>query len=245
MCDAAYPLLERVKDRPPILADRFLARCQGICVVAPHPDDETLGCGVLLFEASRRGIPCRVVCVTDGARSHTASPTWPPERLAAERRRELSVAVRHLAPSAGIDWLGYPDCGVPKDEPIFEQAAARLHLIFEEERPSLVVTTWVGDPHIDHRHTNELVRAAVDRYPPAQLYEVPVWGRFRRDASEDAFADALLLAGGATAQAAKTTALACHRTQMTRLIDDDPDGFVMEGWMQRHFLTHPEIYLAA
>lgn len=31
---------------------------------------------------------------------------------------------------------------------------------------------------------------------------------------------------------------------MTPLIDDDPEGFVMEPWRQEHFLTHPEIVIA-
>ena len=45
-------------------------------------------------------------------------------------------------------------------------------------------------------------------------------------------------------QGAHLAALACHRSQMTPLIDDDPEGFVMEPWRQEHFLTHPEIVIA-
>jgi hypothetical protein len=56
---------------------------------------------------------------------------------------------------------------------------------------------------------------------------------------------AFLVAGDTAARARKRRALACHRTQMSSLIGDDPEGFVMPEWMQEHFVEHPEIYLAA
>ena len=38
-------------------------------VLAPHPDDETLGCGGTLIRKARAGAPLKVVLMTDGARS--------------------------------------------------------------------------------------------------------------------------------------------------------------------------------
>ncbi len=48
-------------------------------VVAPHPDDETLGCGVLIAAKRRLGAEVAVVFLTDGAASH---PQFGSDRLA-------------------------------------------------------------------------------------------------------------------------------------------------------------------
>ena len=53
-------------------------------VLAPHPDDESLGCGALLA-ASFAGPGAHVICLTDGGASHLGSPTWPREALSALR----------------------------------------------------------------------------------------------------------------------------------------------------------------
>src|SRR3989441_4749496 len=37
-----------------------------VLVFAPHPDDETIGAGGLIFHLARRGVPVRVVFVTNG-----------------------------------------------------------------------------------------------------------------------------------------------------------------------------------
>jgi Uncharacterized proteins, LmbE homologs len=51
---------------PPIgVADLLGGR--PLAVLAPHPDDETLGCGALLFDAAAHGARCTVICVTDDA----------------------------------------------------------------------------------------------------------------------------------------------------------------------------------
>lgn len=243
--EIAHPLLKRLAGLEPVTADRILDACENICVVSPHPDDETLGCGALLYEAAQRNIVCRVVCMTDGAASHVNSPTWSSQRLAEERHRELIHAVSDLTSGASIKSLGYPDGAVPGGGRDFDEAVIRLGQCFEEYQPSLIATTWCRDPHIDHQRTSRIVKAASQTTPFARYYEFPIWGRFLPDPEPDDFASAILLAVPGRAYEAKRSALSRHRTQMTRLIDDDPHGFVMEEWMQQHFLDHPEIYLAA
>src|SRR4029079_2768884 len=54
---------------------------RGLVVVAPHPDDESLGCGGLIAAATADGIPVRIVVVSDGAGSHPNSVAYPPAPL--------------------------------------------------------------------------------------------------------------------------------------------------------------------
>ena len=61
-------------------------RC--VLVIAPHPDDETIGAFALMARLRRRGVAVRILVVTDGGASHLASPTWPRRRLIRERQHE-------------------------------------------------------------------------------------------------------------------------------------------------------------
>lgn len=209
---------------PPLTAAELLAG-RPLVVLAPHPDDETLGCGALLFDAASQDVPCSVICVTDGSRSHPNSRIWSSDRLAQQRRGELEAAVAVLGVT--MHWLGHRDCQVQMDADI-------SHLIPEN---ALLLATWEGDPHVDHQSVALLARR-ISR-PDVALAFYPIWGRFT-----DRTAKARPVAASGAALAAKRRALACHRSQMTHLIDDDPEGFVMEAWRQEHFLEHPEIIIA-
>lgn len=198
-----------------------------LVVIAPHPDDETLGCGALLFDAAAAAVDTTVICVTDGSKSHPNSASHPPQRLATLRRREMEAATNILG--ARLHWLGHPDCEVDETAPLG-------HLIPEG---ALVLASWAGDPHRDHESVARMAKAAMRSDLALAFY--PVWGRF----TDVATAGTRRLRASPEAAGAKRRALACHESQMSRLIDDDPDGFVMEDWRQAHFLDHPEIIIAA
>ena len=93
----AQPIGEAALDRPAI-------------VLAPHPDDEVLGCGGLVALKRRRGVPVTVVFLTDGAASHGDAPTG---ELAAIRRREALAATGELGVGADeVRFLDLPDGGL-------------------------------------------------------------------------------------------------------------------------------------
>ena len=231
------PLLKAASRSPSRAVRELLADRQTLAVVAPHPDDETLGCGAFIHDAAASGAECVVVCLTDGSASHRGSPSWPPRRIGEVRRSELTAALGELAASARIVWLGYADCGLPSAD----DAAACARLSGALPEGALVAAAWGGDPHVDHACGAALVaRVARDR-PDLKVVWYPIWGRFAETADLPRL---FSLVASLEALAAKRRALACHATQMTRLIDDDPDGFVMDAATQLHFLDHPEIFLA-
>lgn len=217
----------------PSLTPASLVQGRPLVILAPHPDDETLGCGALLFDAAAQGTPCHVICVTDGTRSHPGSRRWPALVLAATRAAELRAACAILAPAARVTCLGYPDCAAPDDA----QAAERVSALIAPD--ALVLATWEHDPHVDHQQVARLAMRLAAMRADLALAFYPVWGRFT-----DRAAEVRLIAASDAAVAAKRRALACHRSQMTGLIDDDPTGFVMTDTHQAHFLTHPEIVIA-
>src|SRR5690606_16204888 len=55
------------------LVDPLSLPARRITVIAPHPDDESLGCGGLIAALAADGRAVQVVFVTDGAGSHPNS----------------------------------------------------------------------------------------------------------------------------------------------------------------------------
>ena len=232
-------------ERHPLRTD--LGALGRVVVLAPHPDDESLGCGGLLALLAQAGQEPHVVIVTDGSRSHD-SPSTPPAALAALRQREARAAVAALGlPADAVTFLAHPDCGMPEaGTAAFTVAASALSRTLSDA--DTVVVPWRRDPHCDHEATWALARAAVARLDePPRWIEYPVW------AWEHASTDVAPQHGEATPWRLdisdvldpKRRAVAAHRSQTTRLIADDPDGFVLEPHVLAHFDRSWELYLDA
>ena len=254
-------LLRAARDAPSVPVDALAAG--GVLVLAPHPDDETLGCGAALAAAVTAGHAVHVVAATDGDGSHPGSVSWPRARVAARRAGELAAALDVLGGGRVThERLGCPDQGVPMPDGEAGRAlVGRLLARALTDRPAHLWTTWEGDPHVDHRCCAALAEALVARAAAAghslALSRFPVWGRFveRGDGSgnggtrdggtrDGGSGDALVrFEPGSILKAVKVRALACHATQMTTAIGDDPDGFVMPVPMQTHFVEHDELFL--
>ena len=240
-------LLRAARDAPAADVDELAAG--GVLVVVPHPDDETLGCGAALVAAVEAGHEAHVVVLTDGGASHPRSARWPRERLAARRAGELADALDALGEGRiGHDLLGYPDQGCPApSSPEGREAVARLASVLRARAPAHLWTVWEGDPHVDHERCAALCEALLEAVPAGEpapaVTRFAVWGRF---VDRDPRLEGERLTRFVPTRAArerKARAIAAHATQMSPLIDDDPDGFVMSGPMQTHFLDTDELFL--
>ena len=80
----------------PELPELDLDDCPGLVLVAPHPDDETLGFGATAATLRARGVDVQVISVSDGGGAYPGlSPlerTW----LERDRRAELLRATKLL-----------------------------------------------------------------------------------------------------------------------------------------------------
>ena len=242
------------------LADRFgeadpldiaaLASLSPALVVAPHPDDESLGCGGLLALLGDAGVDVHPVLVTDGAASHPNS-----RRFDAEARRALRDAEwRHALSCLGLGnaqphRLGWPDGDVPvASDPRFASATAALRTLLDQIDPELVLLPWRRDPHPDHRASHALVRAALrGRTPAPRCLEYVVWTEDRGVAGD------MPRAGEArcwsldisAALGRKCLAIAAHRSQHGYVITDDPGGFVISAEMRRRSERPREYFFEA
>lgn len=214
----------------------------GLVVLAPHPDDESLGCGALLRAAAVAGRRAIVVVVTDGRRSHPSSPSVCADGLARIRAKEVRAALAALHPDIALLELGFRDCEVPEDLPDVAAAAEAIAQAADDIGATALVASWGGDPHKDHAATAALARRARALRPGLRLWSYPIWGRF--EPAQMAPPNRIVRFDTEPNGASKATAIACHRSQMTQMIDDDPQGFVMTAAMQAHFILCPEVFLA-
>ncbi len=198
-------------------------------ILAPHPDDETLGAGQLICTLTEAGRPPQVVYLTDGAASHPGSPTWPHARLAARRRREARAALRDLmgrgAPAPlFLDW---PDAKPWKaGEDAFDRAAERLAGLMRRARCTAIAATWPHEPHCDHAAAAALAHSIARRARPRpDLYWYLVWGWDQPDAARLAADQAIVLTPEPRHRRARRQALARHRSQLGAVITDSPEGF--------------------
>jgi LmbE family N-acetylglucosaminyl deacetylase len=210
-----------------------------LCVVAAHPDDETLGAGGLIAECARRGIPLQVVVVTDGAASHPDSSTTDALRVAALRRRELFRAIAELAPECEITLLGFPDGETDRYRAEIEAALGR-HL----EPGTTIVAPWRGDGHRDHRIVSEIC-AEIVRATGSALLEYPIWMWHWASPLDDRvpWACAIGLPLDRTARERKRRAIAQHASQVTGLGPENGDGPVLRPDFLAHFDQEREVFL--
>ncbi len=128
---------------PPDSAGRVTAG--SVLVLAPHPDDEVLGCGGLLLQLADAGAAVRVLFLTDG--SGDGDEAADPAAYAALRRREAAAVAEHMG-LAGSDHLAVRD-GVLGDHLEAAAAAARRALL--SQRPDLLLVPSPLEASRDHR----------------------------------------------------------------------------------------------
>ncbi len=141
-------------------------------VLAPHPDDETLGCGGVILRKRAAGTAVTIVMVTDGRHSHR-SAVISPDALAARRREELREAARrlHVEPDA-IRWIGIEDGTVAADE---DRLVAVVEQLLAELSPDELYATSADEPHPDHAAVGRAARRAAVSVPGLAVLEYPIW----------------------------------------------------------------------
>jgi LmbE family N-acetylglucosaminyl deacetylase len=143
-------------------------------VLAPHPDDETLGCGATIMRKLATGTPVQVVVAADGRYAYPSS-TLSVDALVEIREEEARRACAILGlPCENIAFLRFEDCRLGDHRRLLRD---RLFDIFDAMNPEEIFVSSIIDNHPDHRVLaalgRELAQARRDRFPV--LYEYPIW----------------------------------------------------------------------
>lgn len=216
-------------------------------VVAPHPDDETLGCGGAIALLRALGYPVHVLVISNGTLSHPRSLKYPAPQLQALRQTETLEALSILGvEETDVTFLGLQDGSIPTSaSPGIRGAVMCCRTYLEALLPETIFLPWRTDPHPDHRATWKLMHTALGylNYSP-RLIEYPIWDW---DPEQGTFTNIeQVVAWRLDIQAVlgtKLGAIAAYRSQTTNLIDDDPEGFQLTPEMLVNFTRPWEVYL--
>lgn len=140
-------------------------------IIAPHPDDETLGCGGLIQTLCQQGTPPHVVILTGGGKSHS-SCCHINESLLKKARRKLSSEILTklgITPDQ-IHFLDFPDGSISPQHPEMSQ----LEKLLTQLSPNTIFIPHRGEGWSDHLVVRELIKNIHFISSPT-IYEYCVW----------------------------------------------------------------------
>lgn len=191
-------------------------------VLAPHPDDESVGCGGLIAACAEAGLPVFVHVLTDGRHSHPGSRAWPPQRIAERREAEALRASAHLglAPdslrferaldgSLLFDWHGA------------KRLASQIAAQVADWPAPVLLAPWRCDPHPDHMAAAVIADLVEQECPHARGFRFVVWADSRGGPVADAIDRGHAVRFAISAyRKRKRRAVNAYRSQSGRLIKD-------------------------
>ncbi len=237
-----------LEDLAVLIDPQDLSRIGRTLVIAPHPDDESLGCGGTIALLREQGYSVHVLFVSDGTLSHPNSPSYPAERLRQLRESEALEALRILNVSPdNCTFMRQKDRQVATpDRAGFDDAVHFMHTLLLDVDPQTVLVPWRRDPHPDHRASWQILTGAIARIPNRpRVLEYLIWlwelGHDRDMPKPDEMQVWRMPILSVMDQ--RNQAIAAHRSQVTRLINDDPTAFYLSPELLTHFEAPRELFL--
>lgn len=226
-------------------------------VIAPHPDDETLGCGATIARKVQAKRRVNVMVCTDGRHSHHSS-LIPPNDLAQIREVECTEACKTLGvPKEDIEFLRYEDSHLShRMDDLFHEITDAVAAC----KPDEILSPSPIDRNPDHRAIaavmDELVRRGVVSCP---VLEYPVWFWTARAWAKDSHGSPMavlptILMPSRAAHSLrpvqistegfldiKREALAKHKSQVSNLTGEQ-DWAVLDSHFLSHFFLPAELF---
>lgn len=127
-----------------------------LLVIAPHPDDEVLGCGGTIRRLTREGHKAHVVVVTKGW-----EPLFPKTQVE-QVREEARAANQRL----GVADLRFLDLPVTKLSQLPEhELNSAMDELLDSVQPDCVMLPFCSDVHEDHRQVFDAAMVALRPLP--------------------------------------------------------------------------------
>lgn len=112
-----------------------------VLVVAPHPDDETLGCGGTLLRLVEQGASLNWLIVTGMT-----------DRYSEEQRKERAASIANVTAAYGFDSVYQLDKPTAELDTLpMSELIEAISGVFNNLRPDWVLLPHCGDVHSDHR----------------------------------------------------------------------------------------------
>jgi LmbE family N-acetylglucosaminyl deacetylase len=139
-----------------------------ILVIAPHPDDESIGCGGSIALEAGAGRRVVVLFLTSGELGINGME---PAEARATREHEAEDAAAVLG-LARLEFARLPDYNVAAD---MDSARGVIARMLDEERPTTIYVPHDGDQHPDHSAAASALRLASHDHDPSIALGYEVW----------------------------------------------------------------------
>jgi LmbE family N-acetylglucosaminyl deacetylase len=134
---------------------------QRILAIAPHPDDEAIGCGGTLARHNASGDHIWIAYITDGRSSRDSG--LGPDEMTGRRRQEAEASARALGVGR-VEWFG-----LPEGEWTVEQLQPGLRALLGRVSPDVVYAPSRIDYHPEHYQAARALAAALDEPAGARM----------------------------------------------------------------------------
>lgn len=124
-----------------------------ILVLAPHPDDEAIGCGGAMLYHAQRGNEVDVVFLTSGEKGGHGRSAAETVRVREAEARRAGAILR----ARRLEFWRLPDGGIRPTR----SAVERLQRKLADFQPDIVFVTHERETHRDHRAAVRLLRVAL------------------------------------------------------------------------------------
>jgi N-acetylglucosamine malate deacetylase 1 len=151
---------------------------KSVLAIAPHPDDEALGCGGTLALFAKNEAALSLVVVTDGSASHAGHPTITRDQMADTRKTESFAATKLLGIERDrIFFLGARDGTLPElQAETSPRLVESIASIITELSPAFILLPCRSDGSSEHDANFALVARAIRRSGlKPRILEYPIW----------------------------------------------------------------------
>ena len=170
-----YRLRKWVKSilgRVPPIVDDWKPAGGSVMVIAPHPDDEVIGCGGTLLRHAAAGDHTICVYLTRGENSRGYS-WYTPEQRQAKREQEArnSSAILQIKELIFLDGKD----GNLADAEVSQNLTEKMAAIVAEKKPRLIYVPHVNDNHPDHAAAYRIIESVVGEASTPLVYQYELW----------------------------------------------------------------------
>lgn len=197
---------------PPLNLMQDFPAGQRVVIVAPHPDDEILGCAGLIQQLDQLQRDMLLLAVTNGTHSHPQSSLYSPQQLDRLRPEESAAALRCLKLGRLPERieLNLTDGRVSRQQ---AQLYAALSALIRPD--DILVCTFAQDGHPDHESVGRTVRYLAKNLG-LSCYQMLIWAWHwaSPDDRRIPWQAAYKLALSGPQREAKRQALSCFKSQL-------------------------------
>lgn len=133
-------------------------------VIAPHPDDEAIGCGGTILKAMDYGIQVSILFLTDGEKGGRGE-----EEKIRQIRRAEAIAIWQEALGISVYFSGLADSAIRSDD----DSVSNIYRYICHIQPDTIFVPHIMEQHMDHQLSNKLLAGAL--YKSDKKYEIAAY----------------------------------------------------------------------